>query len=289
MYSYTIEPSSRAGLAAGPVARQRQARQWPRWDKALFFARQWRLLRTVCLLVRQAAWRPARLGYPMVQILALETTARPGSVAAAEDCKLLCHFELSRQQRTAQSLLPAIRSLLVQVGWRPQHVNLVAVSIGPGSFTGLRLGVTAAKLFAYATGADVLGIDTLETIAAGAPERVDRLAVAADAQRGEVIAAQLRRQADGYLRPTGPPQLMPVSAWLASLPPGIWVAGPVLDRLAVRLPEHVRLIDAQYWHPRAAAVARLAARDYQAGRRDDLWRLAPRYGRPSAAEEKRPE
>lgn len=224
----------------------------------------------------------------MVQILALETTARPGSVAAAEDCKLLCHLELSRQQRTAQSLLPALKRLLVQVGWRPQDVELVAVSIGPGSFTGLRLGVTAAKLFAYATGADVLGIDTLETIAAGVPERVDRLAVAVDAQRGELIAAQMRRQADGYLRPEAPPQLIPASAWLGSLSPGIWVAGPVLDRLAVRLPEHVRVVDAQYWHPSAAAVARLAARDYQAGRRDDLWRLAPRYGRPSAAEEKRP-
>ncbi len=224
-----------------------------------------------------------------MRILALETTVRPGSVAAAEGCNPLCHYELSSLERTAQSLLPAVKRLLVQVGWRPRDVDLVAVSIGPGSFTGLRLGVTAAKLFAYGAQAHVLGIDTLETIAAGVPERVDHLAVAVDAQRGEVVCVEMRRQSDGWLGPAGPERLIPADEWLGGLPRGIWVAGPVLARLAERLPEHVQVVDAQCWQPTAAAVARLAARDYQAGRRDNLWRLVPRYWRPSAAEEKRPE
>jgi len=222
-----------------------------------------------------------------VRILALETTDRPGSVAGVDGHNLLCHNDLDTKQRTAQSLLPAVKHLLDRVGWQPKDVQLVAVSIGPGSFTGLRLGVTAAKLFAYAVGAEVLGIDTLETIAAGVPEQVDHLAAAVDAQRREVVAVELRRGPDGWLGPVGPARLVGIEEWLGTLPTGIWVAGPVLGRLADRLPERVQVVDRSFWQPSAAAVARLAARDYQAGRRDDLWQLVPRYSRRSAAEEKR--
>ena len=79
---------------------------------------------------------------------------------------------------------------------------------------------------------------------------------------------------------------MDVDTWLQELPPGIAVTGPVLVKLADRLPAHVRTLDPRCWPPRASVVARLAARDYSLGRRDDLWRLVPHYRRRSAAEEK---
>jgi tRNA threonylcarbamoyladenosine biosynthesis protein TsaB len=90
----------------------------------------------------------------------------------------------------------------------------------------------------------------------------------------------------GWLRPTGDAELMEVDAWLGGLAAGTAVAGPVLRKLADRVPGHLTLLDPQYWSPTAAAVARLAARLHAAGGRDDLWSLAPRYFRRSAAEEK---
>src|SRR4030042_1258471 len=105
-----------------------------------------------------------------MRILALETTDKAGSVAAMADGNLLAELTLGQTQRSAQSRAPAMLALLKQVGWRPADVQLVAVSVGPGSFTGLRVGVTTAKVFAYAIGAEVLAIDTLETIASGAPK-----------------------------------------------------------------------------------------------------------------------
>jgi hypothetical protein len=78
-----------------------------------------------------------------------------------------------------------------------------------------------------------------------------------------------------------------VDAWLAGLPKGTVVAGPVLEKLKERLPDTLEVVSPEFWHPTAASVARLAARDYAAGRRDDLWQLVPRYSRRSAAEEKR--
>jgi tRNA threonylcarbamoyladenosine biosynthesis protein TsaB len=221
-----------------------------------------------------------------MNVLALETTERVGSVAAAVDTNLLCQLRLDPQKRSAESLAPAIESLLKRAGWRPGDVDLVATTVGPGSFTGLRVGVTTAKTFAYSVGADILGVDTLEVIAAGAPQSVPILSVAIDAQRGEVVGQTFQRDQDGWLRPTGPADLIAVDAWLKGLGRGIWVSGPVLRKLADRVPEAATVVAPEHWAPSAAAVARLAFRDYDAGRRDDLWRLVPRYSRRSAAEEK---
>jgi tRNA threonylcarbamoyladenosine biosynthesis protein TsaB len=248
-----------------------------------------------------------------MRILALETTDRIGSVAAAADDNLLAELMLDHSQRSAQSLLPAVHALLGQVGWLPADVQLVAVSVGPGSFTGLRVGVTAAKVFAYAVGAEVLGVNTFETIAANCLDtQCSEVSVVIDAQRGEVVVQSFVRQADGCIQPAGPEELLDADVWLARLqavgsgqravgsgrgespisdpqsliPNPSVVTGPGLVRLLDRLPSGVVAMDESSWRPRAAVVARLAARHYAQGRRDDLWKLVPRYYRRSAAEEK---
>ena len=101
-----------------------------------------------------------------MRILALETTDLTGTVAALEGCQLLVERELNPGQRSAQSLAPALAELWQEVGWKPTQIELIAVALGPGSFTGLRVGVTTAKMLAYVAQAQVLGIDTLEAIAA---------------------------------------------------------------------------------------------------------------------------
>ncbi|MBN2473434.1 MAG: tRNA (adenosine(37)-N6)-threonylcarbamoyltransferase complex dimerization subunit type 1 TsaB [Pirellulales bacterium] len=221
-----------------------------------------------------------------VRILALETTEKTGSVAAMCDGKLLLEIELNRQQRSAQSLAPGLQALLRQLQWRPRDIDLVAVCIGPGSFTGLRVGVAAAKAFAYAANAEVLGVGTLEVIAARAPGQIQSISVAVDAQRGDVVAQSFRRNDAGRLCPEAAARLLDIDTWLAAIQPDTVVSGPVLQKLAGRVPEHVMVLERQYREPRAAALAQLAARDYAAGRRDDIWSLSPHYCRRSAAEEK---
>ncbi len=222
-----------------------------------------------------------------MRILALETTEKLGTVAALDDANLLAELTLDRLQRSAQSLAPGIETLLRQVGWPPREVRLVAVSAGPGSFTGLRIGVATAKAFAYAVGAEILGIDTLEAIAAAAPARFPTVWAAMDAQRGELVVQRFGPEAAGTRQPETPQELLPAEAWLAQLRPGAAVTGPVVDRLTGRLPSGVEAIDRRYWPPRAAVIGRLAAQHYARGRRDDLMKLVPRYSRRSAAEEKR--
>jgi tRNA threonylcarbamoyladenosine biosynthesis protein TsaB len=226
------------------------------------------------------------IGCDAMRILALETTEPIGTVAAMLDDNLLAQLDLDSQQRTAGAFAPALKALLRQVGWKPSQVELVAATIGPGSFTGLRIGLTAAKTFAYAVEAAILGVDTLETIAAAAPPEVETLSVAVDAQRGDVVAAWFQRGPDGWFEQLRPSQLIKADVWLNDLPQGTHVSGPILQKLASSVPECLRILDRQYWAPSAASVARLAAHQYAAGRRDDVWTLLPRYCRRSAAEEK---
>lgn len=220
-----------------------------------------------------------------MRILALETSGVAGGVAALNDDNLLLEVELNPEQRSAQSLSPALMELSSKVGIPLAQFQLVAVTVGPGSFTGLRVGVTTAKALAYSTKAEVLGVSTLEVIAQRAPHDVREVSVAIDAQRGDVVAQSFRRGRDGWPEPSSHEHLIPLDAWLASVPAAVAISGPILRKVA-SLPSHLRVLDRSLWDPTAAAVGQLAERLYRAGRRDDVWALAPHYSRRPAAEEK---
>jgi len=227
---------------------------------------------------------------PALRILALETSGRSGSVAALFGNNLLVQIELDPGQRSAASLAPTVRQLLLQAGWPPRSVQLVAVAIGPGSFTGLRIGVTTAKLLAYAAGAECLGIETLDVIAAQTPLDIDRrlLVAASDAGRGELFTKRFAQDASGEWAPSDETAIEPIDAWLGRLTPDDAVTGPAIEMLADRLPAGVMAVEPALRQPMAATVGRLAAVRYAAGQRCDAWSLAPFYLRRSAAEEKRP-
>lgn len=219
-----------------------------------------------------------------MRILALETSSLHGSVAALQDDRVLGQTVLDPRQRTAQSFAPAMLQQLAAVGWQPQDIQLVAVTVGPGSFTGLRIGVTAAKTLAYAVGAEVIGLNTLAVIAGQAPAGWPEVAAVLDAQRQQLFAARFRPDGPRWatVRET---EVVDQAQWLAALRPGWAVTGPGLERLREPLPPGVVVVDRAAWVPQAASVGRLGYLAYQAGTRDDLWTLTPQYYRPSAAEE----
>lgn len=220
-----------------------------------------------------------------------------GSVAVLDGSSVLAEKILSTDRRSAQTLAPAIVEILASQRIEPRQIKLVATTVGPGSFTGLRVGVTAAKTFSYAVGAEVIGLSTLESIAhavsqaAGLAPATEIHAVL-DAQRKELFLGRFSPALAAATTNELPPRtrlaedhIISADEWLSSLMPGTIVAGAGLNRLQDRLPPGV-LVDPSAREPRAAVVGKLAWRDYQAGRRDDLWKLSPVYLRPSYAEEK---
>jgi tRNA threonylcarbamoyladenosine biosynthesis protein TsaB len=224
-----------------------------------------------------------------MRILALETIAFTGTLALLEDDQVIAERSLPEEQRSAQSLAPAIEALLSDATWDIGSLGLIAVAEGPGSFTGLRVGITTAKGLAYAIQAEVLSIDTLEVIAAQATEASPGAMIypVLDAQRNQLFAASfLRETAGGFPIRRSATHIADLAPWLAELPSGGVVIGPVVGKIQGKLPSDVIIADETAWHPRAATVGRLAWRDYQGGRRDSLWKLIPQYHRASAAEEK---
>jgi tRNA threonylcarbamoyladenosine biosynthesis protein TsaB len=221
-----------------------------------------------------------------VHILALETSSRSASAALLDGGQLVGQIVLPAEVGTASGLAPAIAKLLASAGRTMADIRLIAVPIGPGSFTGLRVGVTMAKTLAYAVGCDVLGVDTLEVIAAQAPPGCEQVRAVVDAQRRQLFCGRFRRTESGAWETIEPAAIIDNAAWLASLHPGDFVTGPGLRRLAAQLPDGVIVVPQDDWAARAETVGRVALAHYRAGRRDDFWKLAPRYYRKSAAEEK---
>lgn len=225
-------------------------------------------------------------------ILALETSSQAGSVALVDRDSVLSVRRLPANRRSAQTLAPAMAEVLAEARRKPQDVRLVAVTIGPGSFTGLRVGVTTAKTFAYAVGAEVLGVDTLEVIAgqsdAASPRKRrsgSRIDAALDAQRKELFVGRFMSDSQGLIR-LEDNRIVSADQWLAELRAGTIVTGPGIQRLLDRLPAGVIVAAEPLREPQATTVGQLAWKQYDRGHRDDLWKLSPKYLRASAAEEK---
>jgi tRNA threonylcarbamoyladenosine biosynthesis protein TsaB len=276
-------------------------------------------------------------------LLALETSGRSGSVALAKSTESLVglresigsdwslpgrslkilterleilSLDLDPTWGSAKTLAPAIQKLLAQDGLTPKDLHAIAVVQGPGSFTGLRVGIATAKVMAYALQIPIVAIDTLEVIAqqvsdsrtkSDSPtvpgsQSLDLFAVA-DAFRGQSFWAKYRIGAGECLETTR--TRIDDNTWLAQElsvqdPSGcIAVAGPSLEKLRdcyreIPSLQSQRALDTsplvwepkQYGEPRASTVARLGWRAWLRNQTVEPFGLLPMYYRSSAAEEK---
>jgi tRNA threonylcarbamoyladenosine biosynthesis protein TsaB len=224
---------------------------------------------------------------PPSRILILETSGRAGAVALARGDSLLAARRLDETRRHARDLAPAVAELLRQQNWTARNLDAVFVSRGPGSYTGLRVGLMSAKMLAYATGCLLLGIDTFAAIAQQAPSTAGRLEVLADAQQGKIYVQTFERAAGGGWQALTPIRIERFDDWLAGREPASGVSGPGLMVHGKKLPANALVVSASDWDPRAASLLKLGLIRLRAGERDDPWTLEPLYLRPSAAEEQR--
>ena len=219
-------------------------------------------------------------------LLALDTSGMAGSIALARDGVLLAERSLAQAgRRHARTLVAELASLFVECGSSPDQCEAIAISVGPGSFTGLRVGVVCAKTFAYATGCQLTPVDTFEAVATGVPAEVHEVAVIDLAQRGELFVGEYHRTADRWER-VGEITIEPAEAWAAARRPELHVVGPGLARLRGSLFPEAACLPVEYDTPQARHVATIGARQLRDGRTVDCWSLEPFYLRRSAAEEK---
>jgi len=188
-----------------------------------------------------------------VYALALETSSRTGLVALARDGALVEERSYPHGLQHASALVPTVDALCRDHGVGPRDLAHVYVSVGPGSFTGLRVGVTLAKTLAFATGAKLVAVPSLRVVAENAPPEARHPVVALDAKRGHVFAARYAWTEAGWTE-AEPARLTTLAAALARSPRPVHLLGEGLPYHRSAIPDDVGVIvtPEDLWRPRAA-------------------------------------
>ena len=219
------------------------------------------------------------------RILLVETSGSAGRVGLARGDELISRRALDPARRHARDLAPAVKDLLAEVDWRPREVTAVFASRGPGSYTGLRVGLMAAKAFAYAARCDLLAVDTFAAIAAACPPSHSTVEVVADALRGLIYAQRFARGAATAWEQVNDLAILPKGAWLTRLTSGTLVTGPGLSVVEGDLPLDTPVGPAAARDADLAGLLAVGLARYERGEHSDIWSCEPLYLRRSSAEE----
>lgn len=215
--------------------------------------------------------------------LAIETATADGGVALGCGDELLAAEQLPAQQRHAIGLLPAVDRLTREHGFAPSDAEHIYVSVGPGSFTGLRIGITAAKMLARLTGAKLVAVPTLDVIAENAPTDRPRVAVCLNAKRGQCFTGIYDRLDDRWARRVEPALLTPDQ--IAGHEPAALIGDAFVIEQLEWSPSIERL-DPTLAVPCARVVWQLGRALAERSAFTEAYALAPTYVRLPDAEEK---
>lgn len=235
-------------------------------------------------------------------ILAIDAATRYSGIAVLEDEVTLAEYAVQSQLTHSQRLLPAIDLLLGDLPRSVSDVDAIVVSKGPGSFTGLRIGMSLAKGLAQALSIPIVGIGSLEHWAHSLQQHREELLFLPllDAQRGEFYSA-LYAWGDDSFRDMAvflEPKARSLAALQSELRPygerTIVITGDILPKRRAELSDWIANQDACFVladdilaRPRPASLGLLGLQRLQRGETDSLFSLAPEYLRLSEAERQR--
>ena len=222
--------------------------------------------------------------------LAIETSGRIGSVALVEGGRVLGEESFEHGLRHAAEMVPRIDKLMRAQNWTPRDIGEIYVSVGPGSFTGLRIGITLAKTVAFATGAQIAAVPSVEVLARNVPAEARQVIIVLDAKRDQIFTSRLSRaQQQDTWTTQELAHLDTLANMLCRSPRPVYLVGE-------GIPYHTKLLDPadssvivtppELWRARAAAVAEIGNAMCRAGQTTDPQRLLPLYIRKPEAEEK---
>lgn len=220
-------------------------------------------------------------------ILSIETSGRIGSVAVSGGTKLLGETEFSAPLRHSAEIFGATTGLLEQFGKRADEISQIYISVGPGSFTGLRIAVTMAKTMALANDVQIAAVDTLDVIAANAIEYVtrenkgiERIAVILDAKRSHFFAAVYEKEGQKWEKKLDDCLLTTEQfhEQFGGNTKNVWLLGEGLvyykDKFKA---DGIEFFDESLWNPKASKVYELGFLKAKEGDFANALTLQPKY------------
>lgn len=220
-------------------------------------------------------------------ILGIETATMTGSVALLTEHSLLAEETVNTKTTHAERLISAIDHVCAAASLMLREIDGIAVSAGPGSFTGLRIGVTTAKTLAYALRKPIVAVSSLDALASQFLYSSLLICPILDARKKEVYAACYRNSAAQARRISDYAVLSPRSLAQDLHEPTLFLGDGVIayqQQLEAALGERALFADPAHLLPRGSLVAKLGLDRLAAGEQDDAFALTPRYLRKSDAE-----
>jgi len=218
----------------------------------------------------------------LTNILAIETATLTGSVALLSDEKVLGEITLSVSVQHSERLMPAIEQLLRDASIAPKDIDLYAVSAGPGSFTGLRIGLGVAQGLSLAHGKPLIGVSTLEGLAMNAAYFPGLVVPMLNAFRSEIYWGLYRTNGSGLTCVledcvSAPDELLD---HLKNQSERILLVGNGIDICGSKIADgmgegRVEIGPASLRYPRAVHIAALAAEKFKSGLSNEP--VLPRY------------
>jgi tRNA threonylcarbamoyladenosine biosynthesis protein TsaB len=224
-----------------------------------------------------------------MRILGVDTSTSWGSLGIIDDDAVVAEYALFREETHSARLVPAIQALLKEARLDLTEIDGLAISLGPGSFTGLRVGLSTVKGLALAAEKPVVGIPTLDALASNLPFAPYLICPLLDARKGEVYFALYKNGGGGQLERLTPYQVLSPFGLLEKIPlqetvflgDGAEVYGELIEEhlgeKALFAPPHLKFL-------RGSTVAELGLGRIMQGESDDIASLVPIYVRPSDAE-----
>ena len=225
-------------------------------------------------------------------ILALESTAIAASVALTRDGVLLAESTVNRGNTHSETLLPMVEAIMDRLDLHISDVDVFAVSAGPGSFTGVRIGVSTVKGLAFGSGKPCVGVSSLESLAENLSVIPNALICPVmNARRNQVYTALFRNGETGltHLLPDTAIAVEELETALAAYEEPVFFVGDGYDLVVGQIRHTFRPVPVRLRLQSAASVAKVAERAYQSGVFTTDAALTPVYLRPSQAERTRNE
>ncbi|MFH1262070.1 MAG: tRNA (adenosine(37)-N6)-threonylcarbamoyltransferase complex dimerization subunit type 1 TsaB [Pseudomonadota bacterium] len=225
-----------------------------------------------------------------MRVLAIDTATSCGVLGLAENGRPVAELSLVSRETHSARLLPAIEWLLKTIGWTIAEIDGFGITLGPGSFTGLRVGLSTVKGFAWSLSKPVAALNSLEILTH--QYREDRVTIVPmlDARRDRVFCAAYRWNGD-RLVVLRPPSDSSAPEFVSALegPVVCFGEGARKYRGAIEAvgKDSVIFAPTEYDLPRGTTAARLASEALSRGETLDIHRAEPIYLRPSEAERKR--
>lgn len=218
------------------------------------------------------------------KLLLIETSGTVGRVGLGLGETLLAEAVLENSRQHTRDLIPNCQQLCEAQRWKPVDLDAIVVSIGPGSYTGLRVGIMTAKALAYALNKPLIAVPTFDVIAwqcFQAQPHLTAIQVVADGQQDRVYVQQFAKD----MTTLSPLNIFTGEQWRASLIAGTTITGPGLRQQQQKLPLSVQLLDETIWDPTLPSLLMLGHRHLLEKKFADSFSLEPLYLRASSAEE----